>query len=239
MFIRSYMLVFIFFIAGFVMAQNGDDILMKVGNSKVKVSEFKYIYEKNNGNNADYSPASLNEYLDLYTRFKLKVEKAKQLQLDTISALKSELEGYRKQLASSYLIDKEVTDFLLHELYDRMKYDVEFSHIFVPIAENQSKSARDLAKSKMIEIKAKLVSGMLFEEAAKEFSQDKSTSAKGGAMGYFTAKLPAGFYNLESALYDTKVGQISDIVESKIGYHIIKVTNKDLREAYLKWLIFF
>ena len=64
-----------------------DEILMKVGNSDVRVSEFKYIYEKNNGANADYSDKNINEYLDLYIKFKLKVEKAKQLQLDTIGAL--------------------------------------------------------------------------------------------------------------------------------------------------------
>ena len=79
-------------------AQSNEDILMKVGKSDVKVSEFKYIYEKNNGGAADYSAKSVNEYLDLYTKFKLKVEKARELKLDTITALKSELEGYRKQL---------------------------------------------------------------------------------------------------------------------------------------------
>ena len=119
-----------------ISAQSKDDILLKVGNTDVTVGEFKYIYEKNNGTQADYSEKSLAEYLDLYTKFKLKVAKARQIKLDTISSLMTELDGYRKQLASSYLIDKEVTDFLLRELYDRMKTDVEFSHIFVPAAEN-------------------------------------------------------------------------------------------------------
>lgn len=206
--------------------QNADPVLMRVGNSDVKVSEFKYIYEKNNGQGADYSTKSLNEYLDLYTKFKLKVEKAKALQLDTISALVSELDGYRKQLASSYLIDKEVTDFLLQELYARTKEDVEFSHIFIPVAETATKAQKEDAKSKLRDIKSKLVGGKSFESAAKEFSEDKTTSDKGGNMGYFTAKLPSGFYELESALYNTPIGQISDIVMSRIGYHIIKVTNK-------------
>lgn len=76
----------------------------------------------------------MNEYLDLYTNFKIKVEKAKQLKLDTISELKTELQGYRKQLASSYLIDKEVTENLLKELYNRTKYDIELSHIFYLLA---------------------------------------------------------------------------------------------------------
>jgi peptidyl-prolyl cis-trans isomerase SurA len=222
---KIFICVALMFLSSIIIGQDKDEVLMKVGNSDVRVSEFKYIYEKNNGANADYSEKNVNEYLDLYIKFKLKVEKAKQLQLDTISALISELSGYRKQLASSYLIDKEVTEFLLRELYDRMKYDVEFSHIFIPVAEGATKSIREEAKSKLREIKSKIVGGMSFENAASEFSSDRTTALKGGNMGYFTAKLPSGFYELESALYKLKPGQISDIVESRIGFHLIKVTN--------------
>ncbi|MBK8671098.1 MAG: peptidylprolyl isomerase [Saprospiraceae bacterium] len=156
--------------------------------------------QKNNGNNADYSDKNLSEYLDLYTKFKLKVEKAKELKLDTIGALMSELDGYRKQLASSYLIDKEVTDFLLHELYTRTKEDVMFSHIFIPVQEGSPKAVIDEAKNKLMTVKTKISSGMSFEDAAKEYSQDKTTASKGGNMGFFTAKLPSGFYALESAI---------------------------------------
>lgn len=206
--------------------QSKDDILMKVGGTDVTVGEFRYIYEKNNGAQADYSQKSLEEYLDLYTRFKLKVAKARQIQLDTISSLKAELDGYRKQLASSYLIDKEVTDFLLRELYERMKTDVDFSHIFVPAAENASRAVKEDAKNKLRDVKSRIVGGMTFEEAAREYSQDRTTSVKGGHMGFFTAKLPSGFYDLETAIYTTPQGQVSDIVESKIGYHIVRVNNK-------------
>ena len=222
---KNFNVVIFLFLSFCLTAQSNDEVLIKVGNTDVKVSEFKYIYEKNNGANADYSAASVNEYLDLYTKFKLKVEKAKEMKLDTISALKSELEGYRKQLASSYLIDKEVTEFLLKELYDRMKTDVEFSHIFIPVAENATQAARDQAIAKLNDVKSKLAAGLSFEMAAKDFSEDKTTSSKGGNMGYYTAKLPSGFYDLETAIYTTPVGQVSNVVSSKIGYHIVKVTN--------------
>lgn len=209
-----------------LVSQNGDAVLMKVGKTDVRVSEFKYIYEKNNGNNADYSDKNLSEYLDLYTKFKLKVEKAKELKLDTIGALMSELDGYRKQLASSYLIDKEVTDFLLHELYTRTKEDVMFSHIFIPVQEGSPKAVIDEAKNKLMTVKTKISSGMSFEDAAKEYSQDKTTASKGGNMGFFTAKLPSGFYALESAIYTLQPGQVSDVVESRIGYHLVRVLEK-------------
>lgn len=207
-------------------AQKADQVLMTVGDYPVSVGEFRYIYEKNNGASADYSEKSLKEYLELYTRFKLKVQKAKAMHLDTIADLKTELAGYRKQLASSYLIDKEVTDELLKELFERMKYDVEFHHIFIPAAESASAKVKEDARLKLLDVKAKIVAGMPFEEAAIQYSEDKQTASSGGYMGYFTARMPSGFYNVETALYNTPVGGISDVVESKIGYHIIKVTNK-------------
>ncbi|MFZ1456092.1 MAG: peptidylprolyl isomerase [Saprospiraceae bacterium] len=208
-------------------AQKAEDILMKVGSTDVTVGEFRYIYEKNNGANANYSEASINEYLDLYTKFKLKVEKAKQIKLDTIEALKVELDGYRMQLAGSYLIDKEVTEFLLKELYERMKYDVEFSHIFVPVAENAPNQTKQDAIEKLKDIKNKISSGTLtFENAVSTWSDDRATAANGGSMGYFTAKLPSGFYELESAIYKIPVGSVSDVIHTKIGFHLVKVTNK-------------
>jgi peptidyl-prolyl cis-trans isomerase SurA len=217
--------VVLLFVSG-VYAQKGNDVLLKVGDYPVTAAEFRYIYEKNNGSSADYSEKSIKEYLDLYTKFKLKVQKAKAMRLDTISELNIELAGYRKQLASSYLIDKEVTEELLKELYERMKYDVEFSHIFIPAAENALQKVKDEARMKLLDIKSRVIGGLSFEKAAMEYSEDKNTGASGGYMGYFTAKMPVGFYHLESALYNTPVGKISDIVESKIGFHLIKVLNK-------------
>jgi len=96
-----------------VQAQSDSDILMTVGDQNVTVGEFKYIYEKNNGKEADYSKASLDEYIDLYTKFKLKVAKARDMKLDTIVSLQKELDGYRTQLANSFLTDREVVDKLM------------------------------------------------------------------------------------------------------------------------------
>ncbi|MFZ1705714.1 MAG: peptidylprolyl isomerase [Saprospiraceae bacterium] len=226
-------LVTIFSLTG-ALAQKDSDILLTVGKAAITVGEFKYIYEKNNGENANYSEQSLKEYLDLYTNFKLKVEKAKDMKMDTISELQTELLGYRKQLAGSYLIDKEVTENLLKELYDRTKYDIEFSHIFLPISAEDSPSKKDEIKSQMMAIKSKVISGQNFEDVAKEFSKDPNSASKSGYMGFLTAKLPSGFYNLESALYDTPIGGTSDIVESKIGFHIVKVLSKRLARGQIQ-----
>ena len=122
-----------------------DPVLFTVKGNPVHVSEFKYIYSKANQDKADFSEKSLREYLDLYTNFKLKVQKARDMRLDTISSLISELDGYKRQLAKSYLEDREVTDKLVKDVFDRMQQDVEVSHIF--IACDLTKSPADTLKA--------------------------------------------------------------------------------------------
>ena len=70
-------------------AQN-DPVLFTVENTPVNLSEFKYIYSKTNGEKADFSEKSLREYLDLYVKFKLKVQRARDMKLDTIKSLQNE-----------------------------------------------------------------------------------------------------------------------------------------------------
>ena len=204
-----------------------DEVLFTVDGQPVTVSEFKYIYEKSKAGGADYSKASVDEYLDLYTKFKLQVRKAKGLQLDTIPALKRELEGYRRQLASNYLLDKEVLDNLVKEAYDRSQYDVSISHIFFLVENGADAEADKLALSKARKIKKDISQGKIkFEAAAKEFSDDKPTGADGGYLGFITAFYLKNFYQIENAAYNTELGKISEPVRSKFGYHLVKVNEK-------------
>jgi peptidyl-prolyl cis-trans isomerase SurA len=204
-----------------------DEVLFTVNGQPVTVSEFKYIYEKSKAGGGDYSKASVEEYLDLYTNFKLQVHKAKELQLDTIPALKRELEGYRKQLASNYLLDKEVLSELIKEAYERSQYDVSISHIFF-LVENSADDASDKAAlTKANKVKKDIIQGKLkFEEAAKEFSDDKPTGAEGGYLGFITAFYLKNFYQIENEAYNLKPGSISEPVRSKYGYHLVKVNEK-------------
>lgn len=210
----------------FVQAQKGSDILMKVGGNKVSVDEFRYIYEKNNGDNADYSKASLDEYIELYTKFKLKVEKAKSMRLDTIVALQKELQGYRTQLANSFLTDKEVFNKLVEEIHERKKEDVRISHILVQVNSKGANKKKEEAKKKLLNLKQQLKEGKTFEDLAKDYSDDRNTKDKGGDLGFITAYLPSGFYELENAMYNLKPGEVSDPIETKLGFHIVKVVEK-------------
>jgi peptidyl-prolyl cis-trans isomerase SurA len=208
---------------------NDDPILFSVANQPVHVSEFLYIYSKTNRDKADFSKKSLEEYLDLYTKFKLKVKRAKDMRLDTIPALQKELEGYRKQLADSYLLDKEVTEKLIKEAYQRSLKDLSVSHIMVSLKQNPSPQDTALAYKRIMAIKGKLDGGSDFVKAAKSLSDDKSAKTNNGNIGYFTSPFPNGFYDFESAAYNLEKGTYSAPVRTPIGYHIIKVD--DIRPA--------
>ena len=105
--------------------------LFTIDKKPVSVSEFEYIYKKNNINNkADYSKASLQEYLDLFVNFKLKVKEAQESGADKDPVLMDELQSYENQLFESYL-DKKIMDKLTEEAYKRSLQDVSISHIFI------------------------------------------------------------------------------------------------------------
>ena len=215
-------LAFLLILPLFTTAQD-DPVLFTVEDNPVHLSEFEYIYNKNNGAGADYSQASLEEYLDLYIKFKLKVQRAKDLKLDTVPSLQRELEGYRRQLANSYLTDKEVSDRLSRELYDRMKADVEVSHILIALPKNPTKEEADKARAKAESIKSFIDLGSSFEDMAAEHSEDKNSKNKKGYIGFVTAMLPNGFYELENAIYTLKPEEISAPLRTSVGYHIVKV----------------
>ena len=202
----------------------GDDpVLFTVDGTPVHVSEFKYIYTKTNADKADFSKASVDEYLDLYKKFKLKVARAKEMQLDTIPALISELAGYRRQLADSYLIDKEVTNRLVEELYESTKQDVDISHIMVNFGESGDTTA---AFAKINEARQKLSKKKSWEEVTMAYSDDKSKAKNKGRIGYVTAMFPKGLYALEKAAYTLPIGKVSEVLTSPSGYHLIKVNER-------------
>ncbi len=218
----------VFGLSGFVFCQE-DPVLFTINEKPVYLSEFNYIYSKTNGDKANYSQASLDEYLELYKNFKLKVERAREMKLDTIVSLQKELAGYRRQLANSYLVDKEVTDRLVQEAYDRSLKDVDISHIMIQLKPNANDKDVAIAEQQIMNIQKKLKAGESFEALAIEFSEDKNTKENGGEIGYFTALFPDGFYELESAAYNTQVGQISDMARTTGGIHLVKVNQ--IRDA--------
>lgn len=117
-------------------SQSNEPVIMTINGKPVYKSEFENVYHKNNGKEVNKEQKSVKEYVDLFSTFKMKVFEAEELGLDTNSAFKIELSGYRKQLAAPYLTDKNVNEALVQEAYDRMKTEVKASHILIRLAED-------------------------------------------------------------------------------------------------------
>ena len=200
-------------------AQSTNPVLMTINNKPVLKSEFEYIYNKNNSNNS-LDKKTLDEYVDLFVNFKLKVEEAKSQGIDTTKSFITELAGYRSQLTKPYLTDSRVDDALLHEAYDRSKEDVDVSHILIRIPQNASPV--DTLKA-FNEINAiwKRVQKEDFSKVAKEVSQDQSADKNSGHIGWVSAFRTV--YPFETMAFNTPVGTISRPVRTAFGYHILKI----------------
>ncbi|MBK6544674.1 MAG: peptidylprolyl isomerase [Saprospiraceae bacterium] len=217
----SFVIALLISIVGF--SQGPDPVLFSVAGNAVHVSEFEYIYNKNNGKEADYTKKSLTDYLNLYTKFKLKVQAARDMKVDTIPALIKELEGYRQQLTTNYLNDKEVTDRLAREVYDRQKKDLLIDHILFSMSPNASGQDTVQPFTQASNAIRLLKNGMKWDDAAK-MSNDLNSAQKGGKLGWFTAMFPEGFYELENAAYSLKTGEVYQTpIRTRLGYHVLRL----------------
>jgi len=206
-----------------ISAQN----VLTIDSQNISLEEFKNVFYKNN-NNTELTKEYLDEYMQLFVNFKLKVKEADELGLDTIAAFISELDGYRIQLAKPYLRNKEFDENMLTEAYDRMKQDIKASHILISVDEIATVQEEKIAYDKVLDIRSSILANTIsFDDAAKNNPDGNSPSSNNGNLNYFTSFMMV--YDFESAAYSTKIGEISMPIKTKYGYHIIKVT--DIREA--------
>lgn len=208
-------------------------VLMTIGDKPVTVKEFTDVYSKNNIKNEVVDKKSVDEYLDLFVNFRMKVMEATEMKLDTSAKFKSELEGYRKQLAKPYFSSDKISDELVQEAYQRKLKDIRASHILITCDKHALPSDTLKAYNKAMDIRKRALKGEDFASLAVKYSDDPSAkdikgtettqARKGnhGDLGYFTVFDMV--YPFESGAYNTKEGEISMPIRSDFGYHIIKV----------------
>lgn len=237
--IRIFMLSLLIGSAFLLQAQNKLDkkVLMTIAEEPVTVKEFMDVYGKNNVNNQVIDQKSLEEYLELYINFKLKVKEAESLKMDTAKAFLEELEGYRKQLAKPYFTNEKVSEALLKEAYDRKLQDVRASHILLRLDKNALPEDTLRVYQKAMELRKRILAGEDFADVAAEASEDPSARDREeipgkqsfrpgnkGDLGYFSVFDMV--YPFENGAYNTPVDEISMPVRSDFGYHLIKVTER-------------
>ncbi|WP_248722557.1 peptidylprolyl isomerase [Seonamhaeicola sp. ML3] len=198
-----------------------DEVLFTVGEDSIMVSEFLRVYNKNLDLVQDESQRDIDEYLKLFTSYKLKIKEAKRLGLHKKPDYLQELDKYKKQLAQSYMRDPKVTDALLEEAYERLCYEIKADHILVKVPQNASPRDTLAAYNKLVKLRERALEEG-FEKVRSEVHNGKTVF--GEKLGYFS-----GFkmvYPFESAAYNTPVDSISQPFRTRFGYHIVKVYDK-------------
>lgn len=211
---------------------NSETPLFTVGDSPVFADEFLYVYQKNNFNDTLPPRASVDNYLDLFIKFKLKVKEARTLGLHNSESFQNEFNNYKEQLIEPYLTEKEVTEQLVKEAYDRLQQEVDVSHILIKISEPAEPEDTLFAYQKIEDIRQKAIEGDDFASLASEFSEDPSAAQNNGRLGYFTALQMV--YPFEDMAYKTPEGEISPPFRSQFGYHILKVHDKRASQGQVK-----
>ncbi len=223
--IQHFLFIAFLFAGATASAQDKNATILSVDGEATTLEEFDNIFRKNNRDSV-ITQQSLDEYMELFINFKLKVKEAREMGLDTVGKFKQELEGYRAQLARPYLTDSDKLTNLIQEAYDRQKQEIHAQHILVkcePVATTQDTLA---AYNRAMALRARILAGEDFAEVAKgkEGSDDPSAKDNGGDLGYFTAFQMV--YPFEDAAYKTPIGEVSMPVRTRYGYHIIKTLDK-------------
>jgi len=173
--------------------------ILTIDGESISKEEFLHGFYKNKTDDSSLVKADLEEYLNLYINFRLKVKEAESLGLDTLASFLKEYHGYKDQLTESYLIDKNVSDQLIQEAYDRMQEEVKASHILIEVSPDALPEDTLKAYNKILKLKQRAEKGELFEALAKEYSNDPSAKKNSGDLGFFSALKMV--YPFETAAY--------------------------------------
>lgn len=214
-------LFFTLFLLGANAQTNNENVLFTVDDEPVTASEFIRVYNKNLDLVQDESQKEVDEYLKLFTNYKLKLMEARALKLDEKPSYIRELANYKKQLATGYITDNKVTDALVEEAYDRVSNDLKATHILIKLPDHASPTDTLVVYNDIMKLRERaLAEG--FEKVRKEVHNGQTIF--GEDLDWFS-----GFkmvYKFENAAFNTPVGEISMPFRTRFGYHIVFVQDK-------------
>lgn len=197
-----------------------DPILMKINGKNIHLSEFEYLYNKNS--QQQVQKESLDDYLNRFVNYKLKVADAEAARIDTSAAFKAEFNGYKADIVKNYLVDTTVNQRLEREAYERMRTNVDVDHIMLPLG--RDKADNEKYQARLDSIKKCIEGGQSWDELAKKYSIDPSVKNNGGHYGYIASGMFP--YVWEYTAYNTPVGQICRPFRTDFGNHLIRVNNR-------------
>lgn len=200
-----------------------ESFAIKIGNYIITSNELSQTYRKLLQSDSVKKDKS-QEFFNNFLNYKLMVYAAQRMGLDTTKAFREEVNSYRKELATPYLVDKILVEKMIQETYERMREEVRVAHIFIAVPNNASPADTMMAFDEIRTLRLRILRGESFEQIAKNYSQDPRTAEKGGDMG-FIAVLDNN-YHFETAAYRNPKGEVSFPIRTEKGYHLIKILEK-------------
>ena len=226
----------LFAFALYACAQNPNPVILEVNGKKITKAEFEYSYNKNNSVEGAVEQKSVDEYVQMYVDYKLKVAEAEALRFDTLSSFVKEFRQYRDMQLTPLMVDTAFIDSIARLQYADIKKMVNGAdlirpaHILVLVKQNATEAQRKVAQHKADSIYKALQAGANFEDMAHRLSDDQGTARNGGLLPWIgpgnTIK------EFEDAAYALQVGQMSAPVLSPVGYHIIYMKERKSLEDY-------
>ena len=218
-----------------IMAQSNDPVIMKIAGQDIRRSEFEYSYNKNNSEGV-IDKKTVNEYVELFVNYKLKVQAALDEHMDTLTSYNQEFRQYRdQQIRPSMITDADV-EAEAHSIYDNEVKRIgpdglcQPAHIFVRLSPDADKAAQDKAKARIDSLYAALKGGADFTVLATKKSEDPGAAAQGGVVGWISHGQT--FEEFDKVAFALKDGEISEPFLSPAGWHIVKMLGHKMLEPY-------
>lgn len=227
---KSQLLGLMMLCGSMAFAQSADPVIMKINGQPISRSEFEYSFNKNNSEGViDKKP--VEEYVDLFINYKLKVEAAKAARLDTLKSFLDEFAGYRDQQIRPAIITDDDVEAEAKRIYTETQQRIDGNggmikpaHILVLVSQKATPEQREAAKTKIDSIYNVLKNGADFAETAKACSDDKNSAVKGGELSWMAKGMT--LKEFEDAAWNLEKGQMSEPVLSPAGWHIILQKDK-------------
>ena len=198
----------------------GDPVLMTINGKDIKLSEFEYLYHKNNQQQVEKE--TLEQYVDRFVLYKQKVADAEAAGIDTTEIFRKEFEGYQKDLAAPYLTEDTTYQWqMISEAYDRYKTEIDIDHFMLPLGTNAEATQKNMEL--MDSIRNCILAGQQWEDMVAQFSSDPSKQRNRGHYGFISACMFP--YSFENEVYNTPVGEISKPFKTQFGVHMVRVNN--------------
>lgn len=212
-----------------------DPVVMVINGQPVLRSEFEYSFNKNNSEGV-IDKKSIEEYVELFVNYKMKVCAAIDAKYDTLTSYKQEFAQYRNQQILPLLVNENEMMAEAHNIYNRTAQSIgpdgliQVSHILLRLDQKASEAEKAKAKARIDSVSNALKQGADFAELAKKVSQDPGSAAQGGLLPFvYRGQLVKEFEDIAFAM---KPGEVSDVVETPYGYHIIRMESRKEFEPF-------